>query len=165
MAINCYGVTGMIELPTCSWRTMQTDGLATCGSPKVMGGDRPFPPASVCINRDGSPCVYANHPPLTPEQIAEREARRKPLTDGPGAELKIMLTDLGVSPENCQCEQHAAQMNLWGVEGCKQHRLEIAAWLKEAAASAVTEFKVEDPVEAFLPLVDEAIRRAEEKRL
>lgn len=145
-----------MTIPVCRWRETHASGKATCASPKVRGGQNGFDAEKVC-----STCAIADHEPLTPEQIAARNQPRSPVpAHGPGTELKAMLAELGISPENCNCNARAAQMNRWGA-ACKEHRLEIAAWLKEAATNAVTEFKVDDPIEAFLPLVDEAIRRAE----
>lgn len=141
---------------------MHDDGRATCASVKIRNGDKPFCAAHTCVNRDGSPCFAADHEPLTAEQLAERAERQRPTpAEGPGTELKAMLSALGISPDNCNCNARAAQMNRWGVAGCCEHRLEIAEWLREAAAGKVTEFAVTDPAEAFLPLVDEAIRRAD----
>lgn len=47
-----------------------------------------------------------------------------------------MLKAMGIkSPTNCNCGMHAAQMNVWGVDGCRKHRHVIVAWLTEAWAS------------------------------
>jgi len=68
-------------------------------------------------------------------------------------------------------------MDAWGVEGCREHREEIVAWLRESyAATTWTErlaaggiaiidglaFQL-DLSDPFGSLVDEAIRRAAEK--
>lgn len=151
------------NLPICRWRGQHENGNATCASVKVRSPATGFDAASVCINRSGSPCIFADHEPVTEEQLAARRARQTPPpANGPGTEMKAMLASMGINPESCQCERRAAQMNRWGVAGCREHRLEIAAWLREAATQAITDFAVTDPVEAFLPLVDEAIRRAEQ---
>lgn len=93
---------------------------------------------------------------------------------GPGSELVSLICELGADPNNhCDCAAKAAQMNAWGVAGCREHRAEIVAWLWESAwkqwittqASVAWEmrqepwFKLLDPLGS---LVDEAIRRAEE---
>lgn len=84
---------------------------------------------------------------------------------GPGTELKKILGRLGFFPTlTCSCDSYVALMNEWGVGGCKVRKHEIAGWLKLAASSVIREFKVEDPIEAFYPLVEEAIRLAEDPR-
>lgn len=98
--------------------------------------------------------------------------------EGPGTELTNILKVLEIVPNAyCDCAQHANDMDVWGVDGCKERRTQIIAFLKAgferwgwkeklaAAATAVTSglaFKVSwlDP---FGDLVDEGIRRAEEK--
>lgn len=97
---------------------------------------------------------------------------------GPGAELKAILSGLGINPgATCDCNSKAAQMNLWGVEGCKANRNTIVGWLKDgaprwgwgdwvkAAANAVVSGLVLklNPLDPFPSLLDEAIRRAEIK--
>lgn len=91
------------------------------------------------------------------------KGRAVELGRGPGTELKKMLEELGaVGHQGCNCDAHAFQMNHWGAEGCVKHRLEIAEWLRQSAQALSKELKAEpDPIESFLPLVDEAIRRSE----
>lgn len=105
--------------------------------------------------------------------------QRKPhIVEGPGTELKRILSSLGISPSpSCHCGKKMAEMNRRGVEGCRATKDEIAGWLREgqdkwgwaskvkAAALAVTTgiaFKVNwaDP---FPDLVEEACKRAEGK--
>jgi hypothetical protein len=92
---------------------------------------------------------------------------------GPGSEFKQLLAELGIEPDaSCDCELHVAQMNEWGIEGCRRHRDEIVGWLREAcerlgwkeriaaAAKAVTSglaFRL-SPTDPIGSLVDEAIR-------
>ena len=96
---------------------------------------------------------------------------------GPGTELKALLASLGLTPASgCDCNARAAQMNAWGVAGCRERRAEIVAWLREQATKASWSlaavaawkalkgfrrwFRVRDPLGS---IVDEAIRRAEGK--
>jgi hypothetical protein len=97
---------------------------------------------------------------------------------GPGTELKAILSSLGINPSpSCDCNGKAAQMNVWGVDGCRQNRDTIIQWMRDgmqhwgwvdqlkAAAAAVRTglaFQVNwfDP---FPDIIDQAINRAAEK--
>jgi hypothetical protein len=95
---------------------------------------------------------------------------------GPGTELKKILESLGIqSSPTCDCRSKASQMDLWGVEGCRENRETIIEWMRAgqgrwgwkdklaASAKAVTSglaFKL-NPLDLFPSLIDEAIRRAE----
>mgnify|MGYP006931609776 CR=1 FL=1 len=58
-------------------------------------------------------------------------------TTGPGTELKKLLTELGISSFNgCSCNERAAQMNRWGVEGCREHFDIIRCWIVDAQEKA-----------------------------
>jgi hypothetical protein len=103
----------------------------------------------------------------------------KPPQDGPGSELKAVFASLDIEKlEGCQCEPKMAQMNAWGVDGCREHFDEIVGWLREgakqfdrrtkfkAARKAVTtglakEINWLDP---FPGIVELAIKRAAEKQ-
>lgn len=86
------------------------------------------------------------------------------LSGGPGTELKKILVELQVDDESClACDDRARTMDLQGPGWCRDNRLLIATWLWEEAKARVKEFEFDDKPEDFLKLVDEAIRRAEEK--
>jgi hypothetical protein len=57
----------------------------------------------------------------------------KPAADGPGAELKKLLAWFAEPSTACECGDHAAQMNAWGVEGCRANLETITDWLLDAA--------------------------------
>lgn len=92
---------------------------------------------------------------------------------GPGTEAMALTKLLGI--EACSaCELRAAQMNIWGVEGCRKNRALIVSWFAEASASRSWMVKVKagvravsqpwfDPLDPFGCIVDEAIRVAEAK--
>lgn len=99
---------------------------------------------------------------------------------GPGTELKSLLAELGVGDaNNCGCGSKAMQMDVWGVAGCRERRSEIVGWLAEqrrsrgwgatlAAATRALVFGAAFRLSFVDPLgslVDEAIRRAEEKEI
>lgn len=85
---------------------------------------------------------------LTPEKcgvyrsnwasLAKNPTRSAALAkDGPGTELKKLLAELGIkSFAGCSCEKHAAQMNAWGIDGCRGHFEEIREWVVDAQAKA-----------------------------
>lgn len=98
---------------------------------------------------------------------------------GPGSQLWRLLEELGIEHQSdCQCLSHAEQMNAWGLSGCREHRDEIVAWMRQgqdrfgwqpklmAAARAVATglaFRL-NPFDLFPDILDEAIRRAEVHR-
>jgi len=96
--------------------------------------------------------------------------------EGPGSQLWRLFESLGVKHSaTCECLTRAEQMNAWGVAGCREHRDEIADWMRRdqdrfgwrdkltAATRAVTTglaFRL-SPLDPFPGIIDEAIRRAE----
>jgi len=53
---------------------------------------------------------------------------------GPGAHLASLLGRLGLSETpGCRCKGYAAQMDMWGVDGCTDRILEIVGWLRAEA--------------------------------
>lgn len=101
---------------------------------------------------------------------------------GPGTHLKIMLDSVGLNAGTlkgagtCGCDDLAAQMDAWGPNGCREHRAEIVAKLREnkdktpwavylgaMMKMATTGLAVRiNPMDQLGSLVDEAVRRAEE---
>jgi len=103
-----------------------------------------------------------------------------PPQNGPGTQLKMLLADLGIRNfSGCSCKSKSAQMNRWGVEGCREHFNEICEWIDEArknvnwstkiiaAITATTNglaFRI-DPTDVAGSLVRIAIERAENATL
>lgn len=95
---------------------------------------------------------------------------------GPGTELKTLLGYMGFEMQlGCSCRAKAALMDQNGTQWCREHRDEIAGWLREsyqklgwldlpkavalaASSGLMLKLNVLDP---FGSLVDEAVRRAE----
>lgn len=76
---------------------------------------------------------------------------------GPGAELKEMLSWLGIkAAPTCACNQRAAQMNIWGADECERRLDEIVGWLREEA----TKRKLPFVEAAARKVVQLAIQRA-----
>jgi hypothetical protein len=96
---------------------------------------------------------------------------------GPGTELKLLLDSLGLHAGGCGCEQRVREMNIWGIEGCKTNREKIIAWLQTEKSKRSWSEKILagyhaislglaiklNPIDPIPGLVDEAIRRAEDK--
>jgi len=90
--------------------------------------------------------------------------------------LKALLKSLGITTTaGCSCNSKAAQMDAWGVAGCREHRAEIIGWIRDgqtqwglsslvigAVKALTTGLALSlNPLDPIPGLVDEAIRRAE----
>lgn len=103
-----------------------------------------------------------------------RAKRRAQPQGGPGTELVDLLSNaMGAKPKKgCSCKARATAMDRWGVAGCREHRAEIIGWLEEEKSGFGVAGLLTAGIKAAwngLPLtvgglVDEAIRRAEEKQ-
>lgn len=101
-----------------------------------------------------------------------------PMPLGPGGELAEILRTMAVEAgPGCDCKARQAQMDAWGVAGCREHRAEILAWIEDgaprwgwveklkAAALAVKSglaWRL-SPTDPYGSLIDLAIDRAEAK--
>jgi hypothetical protein len=97
--------------------------------------------------------------------------------DCPGYELKALLDTFKLQVTECKCVERMTEMNEWKSTGCKRHRDEIIAWLREEharlswrqkIAAAFSHVKAGDilflnPLDPCPGLVDEAIKRAASK--
>jgi hypothetical protein len=81
--------------------------------------------------------------------------------DGPGTELKNMLSYIGIkSTENCSCNKRARYMNNMGINWCKNNLDLVCDWLKEESEKRnIPYFKY-----AAKKIVELAISRAERKQ-
>lgn len=99
---------------------------------------------------------------ITPEKAAKYRANWEVLARraGPGTELKALLHSFGITSDvQCGCTDKAHAMDLWGIEGCKEHRAEIIGWLQEAAKAKGWAAQVAAMAGSGW-LVDTAIQRA-----
>lgn len=56
-------------------------------------------------------------------------------TCGPGCQLRLTLAWWGIRDDgSCGCSEYAAQMDAWGIAGCRSRLEEIVAHLREQAA-------------------------------
>ena len=55
---------------------------------------------------------------------------------GPGTKLASVLSWFAPSNPNCGCEERAAIMDAWGVQGCKDNLPTILHWLRSSAHAA-----------------------------
>jgi len=99
------------------------------------------------------------------------------VSHGPGTELKKILASLGIHPgPTCVCNSRAAQMDVWGVDGCEDpaNFETITAWLRDGTwsgldlASAIARsfftgiaWEI-NPLNPFESLVKLCIKRARE---
>lgn len=92
--------------------------------------------------------------------------RQSIATKGPGTEFKKLAIELGLKAPCSGCADLMRDMDRWGVEGCRQRRVEIIERLKENAKklgwgdwlNATTKAALAG-YKSFGDLVDEAIRR------
>lgn len=73
--------------------------------------------------------VCAVNPDRRPVAFAAEQA----LPDGPGSQLKAMLSGWPfyiTTIPGCPCNEHAKQMDAWGPDVCEQRLNEIVAWLQ-----------------------------------
>lgn len=77
--------------------------------------------------------ISSKHPP---RKVVAVCPSGKPTT-GPGSQLRELLQELGVGEfPGCDCPARIAQMNEWGVAGCRENFETIRGWLVEAQGSA-----------------------------
>lgn len=144
------------------WRRMRCE---RCG---LTSGYTPHPPEKIFVDVE---CGVGRGLVVGESVIVRPQA-------GVGMEMLELLHSLGAEPHSsCNCAARAAEMNVWGIAGCREHREEIVGWLREAyahttwidrmraAGNAVLlglAFKLDwnDPIPGIL---DEAIRRTEAK--
>ena len=151
-------------LPQCCHRGDVVGDRVACRSNRLMHPGTV--PLAFCAT-----CRWADMPLLT--LPAKRPQPVPAPTEGPGTELRRLLEELGLHESaGCQCDQHAAQMNRWGIDGCREHRPEIVVWLKDAqtkagtwdliaaAGRAIVRMLPIDPRDIYGSLIDIAISRS-----
>jgi hypothetical protein len=96
-----------------------------CGAvvPKAVSAEKPFAGCKKGMQDLG----------VTPTDLVQANPREINV-NGPGAELKKLLSMIGITAApGCSCNAHAARMNLWGADECERRIDEIVGWLKEEA--------------------------------
>jgi hypothetical protein len=76
--------------------------------------------------------------PYTIEDVPQPRSlttfRKLPIKQGPGTELKKLLSKVGIRPTGtCKCNIHAELMDQEGPDWCEKHIGKIVKWLKEEA--------------------------------
>lgn len=67
-------------------------------------------------------------------QPRQQQVRRSPAPATlPGNILAEMLRQKGYTPRGCRCNEHIAQMNAWGIAGCRENIETIIDWLEQSA--------------------------------
>jgi hypothetical protein len=89
--------------------------------------------------------------------------RGRSASAGPGAELKRLLSRVGIhAAATCACNARAAQMDRWGPDECENRLEEIVGWLQEEHAKRAAARETILPFSKLLAanIVKLAIRRA-----
>jgi hypothetical protein len=90
------------------------------------------------ISRDGDQwTIDTNHEayPRAPKPGFEPPESPPPApTHGPGAELKKLISRVGITASSdCSCRSHVDMMDAWGCDECERRIDEIVGWLREEA--------------------------------
>ncbi len=72
---------------------------------------------------------------LTPLFKKKVETSDSNIGEGPGTELKKILSWFAVDTPSCSCNDRAKTMNAWGVYGCTKNVDIILDWLQEEATN------------------------------
>lgn len=76
-------------------------------------------------------CFYAEK---RPGQVRNCDGQAPNVRVPVGSMLKAKIGALGLTPKSgCKCNARARQMDVWGYDGCVEHRGEIVSWLTEQA--------------------------------
>lgn len=154
---------GCIDRPCAADHPTPVAGCALCWRALNCGEWQ----AAWCLPVTAPPC-YAPGAALAPGPPPPPP----PGPPGPGSVLRAVLAEWGVPrPPGCRCDERAAQMNAWGVDGCRARRAEIAGWLRAewaalppaarlAAAARALAAGFVHPLDPFGALVDLAIAGA-----
>ncbi len=91
-------------------------------------------------------CSYCSYTRITHwplEQIHHDCEAERLVRLGVGTQLFNILQERHIeSTSSCACKQMLVQMNLWGIDGCQEHREEILEHLQQAYKTADTGTKL-----------------------
>ena len=122
------------------------------------------------LSKYENPAMFKAQCRVKARQAAKPQIERP--ANGPGRELEKLIGELNLPSLGCgACQELAKQMDLWGPDGCREHREHIVrdiesraakvGWVDylNAAVQLIREpwFDFIDPIGS---MVDEAIRRA-----
>lgn len=98
-------------------------------------------PISLCpASAKSAGLQYRDAEKLLPTSESARKsaeiAHRSLILEGPGTELKKILSLIGIkTTKNCACESRASLMNIWGADICESRIGTIVQWLREEAST------------------------------
>jgi hypothetical protein len=124
----------MMKIPDCQFRTEYN----LCTIITELAGEDYYTSPEECrgCSKCPKPCTV-NEVTSSIANVIRLEASKTPLLSpgkGPGTTLASLLSWFKASP-SCGCEERAAIMDAWGVEGCKENLPTILHWLRDSAAS------------------------------
>jgi hypothetical protein len=124
----------MMKIPDCQFRTEY--GL--CNIITELSGEDYYTTPEECRGCSKCPKPFTvNEVTSSIANLLRIEANKSPLLPpgkGPGTRLASLLSWFKTTP-NCGCEERAAIMDAWGVDGCKENMRTILHWLRDSAAS------------------------------
>lgn len=127
---------------------------------------RVFSPGSVVDPKAHCATCRWRSPLRDPQYVRSRSNILTPHTPRPpreglvGTELKRLLRKLGITEAGCGCGSHAAMMDAYGLQWCKDNAEQIVTWLVGEAKKRGWAFA---PRWGARRLVKRAIRNAERK--
>lgn len=124
----------------CEWsRSGNAWSCGKCGT-TIIARDGDETPVSLCPRAAKDAGVdYSDAGRLLPSvgesQGSISQARISRATEGPGTELKNILSSIGITASgNCSCNSRASLMNVWGEDVCEARADEIIEWLRHEAS-------------------------------
>jgi len=129
--------TKMLPIPVCDFLEAET---GECNIISELATIPHYPTPEECrgCNRCSRPCTVNEVTRSIANQLRV-DAGLSALLDtpgGPGTKLASVLSWFAPSSPNCGCEERAAIMDAWGVQGCKDNLPTILHWLRSSAHAA-----------------------------
>jgi len=117
----------------CQWQEAgDTWACKQCGATVAMSSHdgKPFAACAIGAAKNGVAFRSMTRASRVPNFL------HKNLNEGPGTELKKLLSRIGIRSEpGCKCNSRAMQMDAWGPDVCERKIDEIIGWLREEASS------------------------------
>ena len=143
MTIDCKYLTTENQTQYCRIAQELSGGLKCTVTPEACAKCSELPDKHSPNSVTASIAIYSARQ-QTPDKLPELIQILRPLfqvvkpsdTDlgnGPGTELKKLLSWFAVDTPTCECLSRARLMNTWGPQGCRDNMSTILVWLHEEA--------------------------------